>query len=138
MKEFLKKLMLNLNEDESENESNINKNYDLVHLFKQTPKNSNFNYDYDYKLDDVLDNELSSQNKENLEQRFMDENQEVNPFLVDRKKYGNSLKKLFVNSESSDTSFSSFSTETKIELLGGLTLWQFTAIIFAFLIFICN
>ena len=54
-------------------------------------------------------------------------------FLIDKKKYGNSLKKLFINSET-ETSYNDFNTETRIDLLGGLTLWQFTAIIFAALI----
>ena len=143
MKEFLKNLMLNLNEDESDsdtNANNINKNYDLINLFKQSSnKKQNFNYDYEYKLDNEVDaflvneNKLTPQGHVHFEQRLMDESLEQNPFLIDKKKYGNSLKKLFINSET-ETSYNDFNTETRIDLLGGLTLWQFTAIIFAALI----
>lgn len=132
MKEFLKNVMLNLNEDESESDD-ISKNYDLINLFKKTAKNNN--YDYDYKLND--ERMLNNQNKDYYEPRLMDDNVEINPFLIDKKKYGNSLKKLFINTETNQNSFGNFNTETKIDLFGGLTLWQFTAIIFAMLIFVC-
>ena len=137
MKEFLKKLMLNLNDDDIDSETNsnsFNKNYDLINLFKHASnKKQNPNYDYEYKLDNDADVFLLNENK--LSQRFMDESLETNPFLIDKKKYGTSLKKLFINSES-ETNYNDFNTETRIEILGGLTLWQFTAIIFAVLFFL--
>ena len=150
MKEFIKNLMMNLNDDDSESENN-NKNYDLINLFRQRTANGNIrptlnNYDYDYKLNDgesenflVNENNYNIRNSDYVEQRFMDENLEINPFLVDKKKYGNGLKKLFVNSDAGTSDYiNEFNTETKIDFLGGLTLWQFTAIIIAILIFIGN
>ena len=61
-----------------------------------------------------------------------------NPFFVDYKKSG--LNKLFLqgghDSASSRYVVEDFNTDTRIGMLGGLSLWQFTAIIIFSLLFI--
>ncbi len=59
-----------------------------------------------------------------------------NPFFVDSKKNG--LNKLIINSGSDNFMMDHFNTDTSIDALGGLSLWQFTAIIILILISICN
>ena len=88
---------------------------------------NNMNYDTDL---------IYNKNSDYPEQRFMDDNLE-NPFLIDKKKLG--LRKLFLNSEPDTGSFEhEFNSDTRIEALGGLSLWQFTAILISVLMFIGN
>lgn len=146
--------MLNLNDDENENEysnnNNSNNNNDLVNILNKISSNSKPKQQqhtlYD-SMDDttnfVINNNMNydtdliyNKNSDYLEQRFMDDNLE-NPFLIDKKKQG--LRKLFLNSESDTGSFENeFNSDTRIQALGGLSLWQFTAILISVLMFIGN
>lgn len=139
MKEFYKSLLLSLNDDETnekESEENLLKLFDRIRNSKSSG-------------DSLMDDELQNQNnfEYNLEQRYLEDENLENPFLVNRKLNHNNrfsnLNKLFVSSERVDLgdyksprSLIDFNTDTKIDFFGGLTIWQITAILIAFLMFI--
>ncbi len=118
-----------------------NRRNKLNYLRKYAVNNNNDNNDQIGSImNDDNDYDLySDQSGNNREFKALDgdsNNRLENPFFVDSKKNG--LNKLILNSGSDNFMMDHFNTDTRIEALGGLSLWQFTAIIILILIFICN
>lgn len=91
----------------------------------------------DYNLDGLVD----STNAENINNNGLD-----NPFLVNRSQR-NGLRRLFLSSDpddleqqrqSSGQNEFEFNSDTRIALLGGLTIWQLTAVVLAFILVFCK
>jgi hypothetical protein len=140
MKEDYKSAFLNLNDyenseaDDYESLSNLIKKIILSSKTTNMNRKANANALSEYENSDETNN-LQPDLDYNLEQRFMEKDLQ-NPFLIVKNKVslGNVL------SYSSDSDFNEpgdyFNTNTRIDALGGLNLWQLTAIIIAVLMFI--
>jgi hypothetical protein len=142
MKEYYKSELLNLNDYENSDGddydykglSNLINKILLSSKTNNMNRKANGNVLNEYESSDEINN-LQPEVDYNLEQRFIEKDLQ-NPFLIAKNKVslGNVL------SYSSDSDFSEsddyFNTNTRIDALGGLTLWQLTAIMIAILMFI--
>jgi hypothetical protein len=125
-------LLINRMEKNRRNKMNyLRKNF-VNHNNENDPIGNVIN-DNDY---DLYSSDASGSNHEFKALDGNSNNRLENPFFVDSKKNG--LNKLILNSGSDNFMMDHFNTDTRIEALGGLSLWQFTAIIILILISICN
>lgn len=118
--------------------SNNNNNNRKSYILNDYDTNTNLNGEFD-----LLDL-IQSNNNNKVAATSDNENKLENPFYVNQRQT-QGLSKLFSNGGgggsviSAEQKFlidSDFNTDTKIQMLGGLTLWQFTAIIIIILVFL--
>lgn len=99
---------------------------------------------YDDDSDMLLKNLHGDYNAIDGAHRFTSDNGLDNPFFV-KKMPQNGLSRLFLSADPNDVAASAaayddaageFTTDTKIDFLGGLTIWQLTAILIAVFMFL--
>ena len=134
--EYMQKIFQKLNEDENEGKEN---NYDLVNLFNRIQNSKQLN---SYEDSANYESEAITQDKDmssfdfNLEQKLMDESLEKQ-LLIKENSRSSDLSRLFISSDPLNSPNSEdFNSDTKLNSLGGISLWQLTAIVFLILILI--
>lgn len=120
MKEFYKNFFLNMNEEEPSS-----KNYENVIKLLEDMQN---------RRSDPHTNNVQSNTESDFDAKILEYDQLDNPFLFRRNFRHGNLNQLFVSTDTDSQSF--LSTDTQLEFLGSLRIWQVAAILIAFLMFI--
>ncbi|CAF0796443.1 unnamed protein product [Brachionus calyciflorus] len=126
MKEFYRNFFLNLNEEETSNQDNYDSIIQILEKIQSRPKTTD-NLDSDANMDFRFD------------QNILEYDNHENPFLANKRNFRlGDLNRLFVGSDDSlyTTSSSIFNTDTQLEFLGSLRIWQVAAIMIAFVMFL--
>jgi hypothetical protein len=130
--QFLQNLRVEF--DKVDEDTNSQDNYELINLLNQI-HNSDPVYSADTESTFNSDDFAQSITDHSFDQELIDEHlQRVNTLASHK---NNGLRRLFVDDSAalSDTT-ASFTSDTSIEWLGGLSLWQMTLIVVSILVLI--
>lgn len=117
MKEFYKNFFLNMNEDDQNAKS-----YDNIIKVLEEMQN---------RRGDPQKNSFHSNSENDFDAKILEYDKFENPFLYKRNFHNGNLNQLFVTSDGDSQPF--FSTDTQLEFLGSLRIWQVAAILIAFI-----
>lgn len=117
MKEFYRNFFLNMNEDDQDAKS-----YENVIKVLEEMQNR--------RLDPQIKS-FHSNSENEFDAKILEYDKFENPFLYKRNFRNGNLNQLFVASDGDSQPF--FSTDTQLEFLGSLRIWQVAAILIAFI-----